>query len=288
VDDHVGRLADLVSAGDVVVLSGAGMSTDSGIPDYRGPTGAARRHAPMTYREFVSDPQARRRYWARSHTGWRHVARARPNAAHRAVAALERTGRLRGTITQNVDGLHQRAGSRDIIELHGSLATVVCLSCGGRCSRRELARRLRAANPDFDLQMSQLAPDGDADVTHDLVDGFRVVSCRRCAGVVKPDVVFFGERVPPGRVARCFEMISAARCLLVLGSSLTVMSGYRFVLRARELGIGIAIVNRGPTRGDHAAQVRIDAGLGEVLPHVVELVGSPATHGVPAERRRPA
>jgi NAD-dependent SIR2 family protein deacetylase len=232
----------------------------------------------MTYREFVSDPQARRRYWARSQVGWLHVARARPNAAHHAVAALEHAGRLRGTITQNVDGLHQRAGSRDVVELHGSLATVVCLTCGARRSRREMARRLRASNPGFDLRMSRTAPDGDADVPHDLVDGFRVVSCHRCAGVVKPDVVFFGERVPPGRVARCYELVGAARCLLVLGSSLTVMSGYRFVLRARELGVAIAIVNRGPTRGDRDALVKVDTGLGEVLPQVVEVLGE---HPVP-------
>jgi NAD-dependent SIR2 family protein deacetylase len=278
VDDHVRRLVELVSAGAVVVLSGAGMSTESGIPDYRGPTGAARRHGPMTYREFVSDPQARRRYWARSQVGWRHVARARPNAAHNAVAALEHAGLLHGTITQNVDGLHQRAGSRDVIELHGSLATVVCLSCGARCSRREMARRLRATNPGFDLHMSRIAPDGDADLPHDVVEGFTVVSCHRCAGVVKPDVVFFGEQVPPGRVARCFELVGAARCLLVLGSSLTVMSGYRFVLRARELGLAIAIVNRGPTRGDRDALVKVDARLGEVLPQLVELLAErPAT-----------
>jgi NAD-dependent SIR2 family protein deacetylase len=272
VDDHVGRLADLMSVGDVVVLSGAGMSTDSGIPDYRGPTAAVRRHAPMTYREFVSDPQARQQYWARSQVGWRHVARAKPNAAHSAIAALERAGWLRGTITQNVDGLHQRAGSRDIVELHGSLATVVCLTCGSRCSRREMARRLRAANRGVDLRLSQIAPDGDAELSHEVVDRFTVVSCHRCTGVLKPDVVFFGERVPPGRVARCYDMVDAARCLLILGSSLSVMSGYRFVIRARELGIGIAIVNRGPTRGDRDALVKIDAGLADVLPQIVELL----------------
>ncbi|HSK97739.1 MAG TPA: NAD-dependent protein deacetylase [Euzebyales bacterium] len=279
------RLADLVSAGDVVVLSGAGMSTDSGIPDYRGPTSAARSHGPMTYREFVSDPQARRRYWARSHIGWRSVARARPNAAHRAVAALENAGWLRGTITQNVDGLHQQAGSRDVVELHGSLATVVCLACGSRCSRREMARRLRAANAGFDLRSSQIAPDGDAELAHDAVDGFTVVSCHRCAGgVLKPDVVFFGERVPPGRVARCYDLVRAARGLLVLGSSLTVMSGYRFVIRARELGIPIGIVNRGPTRGDQDAPVRIDAGLSDVLPQVVDQLGRRSTDDAVAAR----
>ena len=273
-DERIDRLADLVAAGGVVVISGAGLSTDSGIPDYRGPSGALRRHPPMTYREFVSDPHARRRYWARSQVGWRHVARAEPNRAHLAVAALERGGWLHGTITQNVDGLHQRAGSRDVVELHGSLHTVVCLDCGTRCSRREMARRLRAANPDFDLQASQIAPDGDADLPARFVDRFTVVPCRTCGdGVVKPDVVFFGESVPRDRVARCFERVDSARGLLILGSSLTVMSGYRFVLRARELGIAVGIVNRGPTRGDAAATVKVDAGLADVLPRLLDRMG---------------
>ena len=273
-DDRIGLLADLMTAGDTVVLSGAGMSTDSGIPDYRGPTGAMRRHAPMTYDDFVSDVDARRRYWARSQAGWRHVARARPNAAHRAVAALEHAGWLRGTITQNVDGLHQKAGSRDVVELHGSAATVVCLICGNRCSRGEMARRLRVANPGFDLRVSQIIPDGDAELSNEAVDRFRVVSCPRCvAGIVKPDVVFFGERVPPGRVARCFELVDAARTLLILGSSLTVMSGYRFVRRARKLDVDVAIVNRGPTRGDDDASIKIDAGLADVLPRLVDRLG---------------
>lgn len=284
-DDRIGLLADLMSAGDVVVLSGAGMSTDSGIPDYRGATGGQRRHTPMSYDDFVSDVDARRRYWARSQVGWRHVARAEPNAAHRAVAAMERAGWLRGTITQNVDGLHQKAGSRDVVELHGSLATVVCLTCGTRGSRREMARRLRAANPDFHLQMSQIAPDGDAELSGEVVDRFTVVSCHRCPdGVIKPAVVFFGENVPPGRVARCFELVDAARILLVLGSSLTVMSGYRFVIRARKLGIDTVIVNRGPTRGDTDACIKIDASLGEVLPRLVNLLAERATRQAATSR----
>jgi NAD-dependent SIR2 family protein deacetylase len=274
VDDRVGRLADMMSGGNVVVLSGAGMSTDSGIPDYRGPT-ATRRHAAMTYQEFISDAHARRRYWARSHVGWRHVALARPNAAHHAVAALERAAWLRGIITQNVDGLHQRAGSRNVVELHGSLATVVCLGCGARTSRRQMARRLSAVNPAFDLRLPQAAPDGDAELSHEVVDRFTVVSCHRCpGGILKPDVVFFGERVPPSRVTQCYEMLDTARVLLVLGSSLTVMSGYRFVIRARQLGTWVAIVNRGPTRGDRDAHLKIDAGLAVVLPSVVDLLGA--------------
>jgi NAD-dependent SIR2 family protein deacetylase len=280
-------LVDLVSAGGVVVISGAGMSTDSGIPDYRGPSGALRRHPPMTYREFISDPHARRRYWARSQVGWRHVSRARPNSAHLAVAALERGGWLGGTITQNVDGLHQKAGSRDVVELHGSLAAVVCLACGARYSRREMARRLRAANPWFDLQASQIAPDGDADLPERFLDRFTVAPCSACGdGVVKPEVVFFGESVPRDRVAQCFERVDAARSLLILGSSLTVMSGYRFVIRARKLGIAVGIVNRGPTRGDTDATVKIDGGLADVLPRLLDRLGSADDRpsAVPASR----
>lgn len=268
--DRIGQLTDLVSAGGVVVLSGAGMSTDSGIPDYRGPTSALRRRAPITYREFVSDANARQRYWARSHAGWRHIARVRPNAAHRAVAALEHGGWLSGTITQNVDGLHQKAGSSDVIELHGNLSMIVCLACGQRNTRAALAHRLRAANTHVDLRIAQLAPDGDADLPDDLVHGFKVVSCRGCGdGVIKPEVVFFGETVPRGRVDHCFRRVDAARSLLVLGSSLKVMSGYRFVIHARKRGVTVAIVNRGPTRGDADADLKIDASLADALPRLL-------------------
>lgn len=269
VDDAIARLAGLVGDGDVVVLGGAGVSTDSGIPDYRGPTGAVRRTAPMTYREFVTDPVARQRYWARSQIGWRHVRRARPNTAHRAIADLERQGWSTGLITQNVDGLHHVAGSRALVELHGNLARTVCLDCGQRRSRREMGERLTAANPDFDQRPSAIAPDGDAEVDREAERGFVVVACRRCGGVLKPDVVFFGESVPRDRVARCYALVDAARLLLIVGSSLTVMSGYRFVIHARTRGVPVAIVNRGPTRGDGDARIRIDAGLADVLPQLV-------------------
>jgi NAD-dependent SIR2 family protein deacetylase len=270
VDEQIGQLSELAAGGDMVVLSGAGMSTDSGIPDYRGPTGAQRRTAPITYREFVSDPEARRRYWARSQVGWRHVRRARPNAAHTAVARLERHGWTAGLITQNVDGLHGAAGSRDVVELHGNVARTVCLGCGARRSRRELGQRLDAANPGFAAQPARVAPDGDADLLAEAERGFRVVSCTTCRGVLKPDVVLFGESVPRDRVDRCHAMVDAARALLVVGSSLTVMSGYRFIIRARRLGTPVAIVNRGPTRGDGDAAIRIDAGLADVLPRLVD------------------
>lgn len=258
-------LIDLLVRGRVVVLSGAGISTDSGIPDYRGDTDQAMRRAPITYREFVGVPEGRRRYWARSHAGWQHIVRAEPNSAHRVVAMLEEEGALSGVITQNVDGLHRAAGSSNVLELHGSLAFTVCLGCGDRRSRLELHHRLAAANPWWSLGRVNHAPDGDADLAAHLVEGFEIVDCLECGGILKPDVVFFGENVPSERVATAYEWVAGARALLVLGSSLTVMSGYRFVRRAREAGIPIIIINRGPTRGDAEADIRIEAGLTPTL-----------------------
>lgn len=266
-------LAELVAGGDVMVLSGAGLSTESGIPDYRGPSGAARRHTPMTYQAFTRDPVARRRYWARSHLGWRTIARATPNAGHRAVADLQRQGVLAGVVTQNVDGLHQAAGARRVIELHGSLDRVVCLDCGERTSRQELDERLRAANPDFEATVDVVNPDGDVDLADERIDGFRTADCRGCAGTLKPDVVFFGESVPPPRVRDCFDLVERARLLLVLGSSLTVMSGRRFVIRAAKLDIPVAIINQGGTRGDDYATFTVDAPLGLVLPELARRTG---------------
>lgn len=266
-------LERLVSQRGVLVLSGAGLSTESGIPDYRGPTGASRRHQPMSYQTFVRDPQARRSYWARSYLGWRQLASARPNRGHIAVARLQRAGVIDHVITQNVDGLHQAAGSSDVIELHGGLDRVVCLSCGHRISRVALDRRLRAANPGFDAVASQINPDGDVELSEDQAAGFVTVSCEACgSGPLKPDVVFFGERVPRERVDRCFAWLDVARTLLVLGSSLTVMSGYRFVLGAVKRGVPVAIVNEGPTRGDGDATLRVDAPLGRVLEGLADSV----------------
>jgi NAD-dependent SIR2 family protein deacetylase len=266
------RLVDLARAGSTVVLSGAGLSTESGIPDYRGPSGAARPATPMTFQTFTGSADARRRYWARSHLGWRVIARAAPNAGHRAVAALEQAGLLAGTITQNVDGLHSAAGSREVVELHGNLDRVLCLSCGERSSREELDARLRAANRAWTAQVLAVNPDGDVSLPDDDLARFRTVDCRACGGVLKPDVVFFGETVPPDRVAACFSLVDRAAALLVLGSSLTVMSGYRFVLHAAKLGIPIAIVNQGATRGDAKASLLVDAPLGQLLPRLVEHV----------------
>jgi NAD-dependent SIR2 family protein deacetylase len=268
----VEKLARLVADGGVLVLSGAGLSTESGIPDYRGPT--ARRYTPMTYQTFTRDPDARRRYWARSQLGWRTIAQASPNDGHRAVAVLQRRGLLHGIVTQNVDGLHQAGGASDVIELHGNLSRVICLSCGRTGERDRLDDRLRAANPSFDPTVTAINPDGDVELADDALAGFRVVDCDLCSGTLKPDVVFFGETVPRDRVQECFALVEQARALVVLGSSLTVMSGRRFVLRAVKLGVPVAIVNQGPTRADDVATVRVDAPLGSVLAAVCETATS--------------
>jgi NAD-dependent SIR2 family protein deacetylase len=259
-------LRELVAGGSVVVLSGAGLSTESGIPDYRGPTGAQRTSEPMTYQVFVGSQVARQRYWARSFLGWRAIADAVPNRGHHAVARLQEQGRLSGIITQNVDGLHQAAGAQDVIELHGGLDIVRCLECGLRESRTAFGARLRAANPHFGATVDRVNPDGDADLADAEIGGFVLVGCTRCGSdLLKPDVVFFGESVPKPRVAACFDLVENARTLLVLGSSLTVMSGLRFVRRAAKLGVPVAIVNQGPTRGDPLADLKIEAPLGDVL-----------------------
>ncbi|MGH3156105.1 MAG: NAD-dependent protein deacetylase [Streptosporangiaceae bacterium] len=261
---------ELVADGDVTILSGAGLSTESGIPDYRGPSGRARRGEPMTYQAFTGAATGRQRYWARSHLGWRHVALARPNTGHLAVAELESRGLLAGIITQNVDGLHQAAGAREVIELHGSLSRVVCLGCGERSARRRLDERLRAANPDWAACAgAEITPDGDAELAGEQVAGFRVVDCERCGGLLKPDVVFFGENVPPPRVRECYQLVEGSRALIVLGSSLTVMSGYRFVRHAAKAGLPVVIVNQGETRGDVHAVTTIDAPLGVTLSALV-------------------
>ncbi|WP_329009351.1 MULTISPECIES: NAD-dependent protein deacetylase [unclassified Streptomyces] len=268
-------VAEALGAGGVLVLSGAGISTESGIPDYRGEGGSLSRHTPMTYQDFTAGAQARRRYWARSHLGWRTFGRARPNAGHRAVAAFERHGLLTGVITQNVDGLHQAAGSADVVELHGSLDRVVCLSCGARSARRVLAGRMEEANPGFDPVAAGINPDGDADLTDDQVGDFRVVPCTVCGGILKPDVVFFGEAVPPPRVEHCRGLVDAAAALLVLGSSLTVMSGLRFVRQAAKAGKPVLVVNLDPTRGDVHARARVALPLGAALTTVAGRLGIP-------------
>jgi NAD-dependent SIR2 family protein deacetylase len=269
-------LADVISAGSVLVLTGAGISTDSGIPDYRGPTGRLRHALPMTFDRFAGSVSEQQRYWARSHIGWARVAVARPNAGHHAVTRLQQQGLLSGVVTQNVDGLHTAAGTADVIDLHGRLDAVVCLHCGVRRPRFEIALRLDAVNPGFrqavagDAQV--VRPDGDLALPDELVEQFRLVACRRCGGVLKPDVVFFGETVPRDRFRGALDQLAESRALLVLGSSLQVGSGYRFATAASRAGLSVAIVNRGATRADHLATVRLDAALGEVLPALAQQV----------------
>lgn len=268
------RLIELVAAGGTLVLSGAGISTDSGIPDYRGPGSENRRSQPISFQEFTRQPPARQRYWARSFVGWPVMAGRVPNAGHRAVAELERAGYTAGLVTQNVDGLHQRAGNRSVIELHGSLGLVRCLACGEYEAREALQRRLATLNRDLADARFEVLPDGDADIPDEVVAVFEPADCLACGGTLKPDVVFFGENVPVARVARCFELLEAATSLLVVGSSLTVRSGYRFVVAAAGAGKPIAIINHGPTRGDAQANVLVEGRLGEVLPALVEGVAA--------------
>ena len=258
--------AEVLAAGGTAVVTGAGLSTDSGIPDYRGPGSPPR--APMTFQEFIT-PRGRQRYWARSFVGFERMAGAAPNAGHRALATLEDAGLITGVITQNVDGLHQAAGSRTVIDLHGRIDRVVCLTCSRRSSRQEYQRLLAVLNPDaIRAGEIDLAPDGDAHVED--TDHFVVADCEHCGGVLKPDVVFFGESVPPPVVAEATTLVADAAALLVLGSSLTVYSGRRFVRQASLRGIPVVAVNRGPTRADEFATVLIDAGTSSVLPDLVD------------------
>ena len=259
------ELIELARGKRIVALTGAGCSTESGIPDYRGP--GARPRTPMQHRDFLEHPPARQRYWARSFVGWPKLAAARPNDGHKALARLEQTGALAGLITQNVDGLHGAAGSNAVVELHGALARVRCLSCGELTSRDDLQQRLRDANPDWRGADAEVAPDGDVALADELVAGFQVVACE-CGGVIMPDVVFFGGSVPRPTLDAAWDVFARAELLLVVGSSLAVFSGYRFVRRAAELQVPVAIVNHGPTRGDAHAVCRIDARCGEALPEL--------------------
>ncbi len=228
----------------------------------------------MTYQTFTGSAAARRRYWARSYLGWRHIARAVPNDGHLAVAELSRRGLLTGIITQNVDGLHQAAGAPEVTELHGSLHRVICLSCGQRTSRTELDRRLDSANPGWDTEAAaSINPDGDAVVDDEAIASFRVADCVACQGALKPDVVFFGENVPRPRAQACYDLVESAAALVVLGSSLTVMSGFRYVRHAAKCGMPVVIVNQGATRGDPYATATLDAPLGPTLSALVDHLG---------------
>jgi len=261
----------------VLVLTGAGVSTDSGIPDYRDAHGEWKRPQPIQYREFVDRPHARQRYWARSFFGWPPFARAEPGVAHRALARLEDAGLVRCVVTQNVDGLHARAGSRGVVDLHGRLDAVACIGCGERIERAAHQDRLAELNPSWGHRAAHLdrhvppgpagwlAPDGDADLGEAGYEDFRVPGCPRCAGVLKPTVVFFGEAVPRERVERVRTLLANAGALLCVGSSLMVFSGYRFVREARALGIPVGLVNLGRTRADEDASIKVSAPCGPAL-----------------------
>lgn len=265
----LGDIRDAIAGKRFALLTGAGLSTDSGIPDYRGPGAAPR--APMTYQEFIGHVGNRQRYWARNHIGWSHLRRADPNEGHAAAARLEQRGLLTGLITQNVDRLHEDAGSINVVDLHGRFDRVACLSCARRYSRALLAGVLEELNPGF-LERAladgvvEIAPDADATVEDsDLIGSFVMAHCPACGGTLKPDFVYFGENVPKDRVERSYAMVDDAGALVVAGSSLTVMSGLRFVRHAAKQEKPVVIINRGATRGDDLATIKLEAGVSESL-----------------------
>ena len=267
----------------IAVLTGAGVSTESGIPDYRDLEGGWKRPPPMTYQVFTESEAGRRRYWARSMAGWPLMASARPNEVHVALAALEARGRTSVLITQNVDGLHQQAGSREIVELHGRLDRVACLACGTRSERAALQRRLEVANPGWAGLVATVAPDGDADLEAMDFESFHIPACEVCGGVLKPDVVFFGEAVPRARVQSALASVAASDALLVVGSSLMVFSSFRFARQARELGLPVAAVNLGRTRADDFLQLKVALPAAEALAFLL-----PSSASSPAATARPA
>lgn len=249
----------------VFVLTGAGVSTGSGIPHYRGEDGQWQRKPPVTYQAFVGEPATRARYWARSFVGWPGFARARPNPGHAALARWQARGGLSRLLTQNVDGLHQRAGSTEVIDLHGRLDETVCLDCGARRPRAAVQDELAADNPEWTSLSARSAPDGDADLEGVRFEDFVPPRCKVCTGLLKPDVVFFGENVPRPRVAAAHEALPASDAMLVVGSSLMVYSGYRFARAAREAGLPLALLNRGVTRADDIATLKIEADCAAAL-----------------------
>ena len=258
----VDRLADLLDGRRSLVLTGAGVSTDSGIADYRGPDRLVV-PTPMTIQQLRSSPEAVQRYWARAHLGWSRMGHAEPNATHHALVQWQRDERLVGIITQNVDGLHERAGHREVVDLHGRIDRVVCMDCGDRTPREAVQARHDRLNPGWSAQTVVHGPDGDVQL--DDTSDFVVAPCLVCGGRLRPDVVFFGDSVPKPLVEHCFELVARADVLVVMGSSLQVMSGLRFVRRAAALGTPVVIVNRGSTRGDHLADLKLDAGCAETL-----------------------
>ena len=280
--DDLRALADLLAKSKrLFVLTGAGCSTASGIPTYRDEAGRWKRRQPITYAAFTGSALTRRRYWARSLVGYRRMAKAQPNAGHTALAQLEALGRIGLLVTQNVDGLHQRAGSRNVLDLHGRVDGVICLGCRARTSRAVLQASLVEANPAWAALEAASAPDGDADLERDTT-AFEVPDCRACAGLLKPDLVFFGESVPKDRVERAYAAVASCDALLVVGSSLQVFSGWRFVRAAGERGTPVALLNLGRSRADDLALIRVRAASDEVLPGLVASLGGDQSDPVAA------
>lgn len=260
-----GLLADFLQQhGPVTLLTGAGLSTDSGIPDYRDARGAWKRKPPVQHRDFMTSYAVRQRYWARSMVGWPLMQRARPNNAHLAITRLQQAGLLDAVITQNVDGLHQQAGTEAVIDLHGRAHDVVCMECDYRCSRLAVHERCSELNPEFLNYSATAAPDGDADLDADF-SRFRVASCPCCKGVLKPDVVYFGDNVPAARVAQANQALARSGGLLVVGSSLMVFSGYRFCRSAHQADKPLALLSYGQTRADAMAALKLDLDIGPTL-----------------------
>lgn len=279
---HVGAVAESTSrkewlarvAGfrNTLVITGAGCSVPSGIPAYRSADGRWLHRTPVTYAEFMGSEEVRRRYWARSTSGWLRVQSSEPNAVHRVLARLEHTGFVRVLVTQNVDGLHGRAGSSTVIALHGDLASVTCTRCGRRDERQNFQAELERANPNLDIAESRVAPDGDAALDERVYATFEVPDCRHCGGLIKPDVVFFGEAVPTPRVDTVKRHVANCDAVLVVGSSLTVFSGFRFVKLAAARALPIAVLNRGSTRADALGALHLDAEAQDVLPELESMV----------------
>lgn len=273
------ELAKRLRQGPVSVLTGAGISTESGIPDYRGGGTERRARNPMRLAEFLGSSAIQKRYWARSLIGYGRMSQASPTLGHLALRKLELAGIVSGLVTQNVDGLHGKAGSTPI-ELHGALAEVVCLACGRRDARARIQQEMVEQNAQLLLTDVPLAPDGDADFPDELLDVFRVPSCATCQGPIKPDVVFFGEGVPRARVERALALVESSEALLVIGSSLAVFSGYRFIRRARELDKAVYLVNIGPTRADPEAELKVNGRAGQVMQFVAERLLTPSSSSI--------
>lgn len=268
---QINELADWMTRQPrLFVLTGAGCSTESGIPDYRDRHGQWKRKPPVTQQDFLGSAAVRQRYWARSMVGWRIIGQATPGPAHLALASLEQAGLVHHLVTQNVDGLHQRAGSRQVIELHGSIGQVVCMACGAVQGRQQVQQQLEAANQDWLHLEALAAPDGDADLEALDFGRLRVPDCPDCGGLIKPHVVFFGDSVPRPRLHQAMAALASAQAMLVLGSSLTVYSGYRFAVRARELGLPLAAINQGVTRADALFDLKLDLPVGAALSALAE------------------